>query len=43
MILRSIRVYGLFGEYDYDIELSGNYITFIHSQNGLGKIGRAHV
>jgi len=37
MILRSIRVYGLFGEYDYDIELSGNYITFIHSQNGLGK------
>jgi energy-coupling factor transporter ATP-binding protein EcfA2 len=37
MILRSIRVYGLFGEYDYDVELSNGSLTFIHSQNGMGK------
>ncbi len=37
MMLRSIRVYGLFGEYDYNVDLSDNYVTFIHSQNGFGK------
>jgi ABC-type transport system involved in cytochrome c biogenesis ATPase subunit len=37
MMLRSIKIYGLFEEYDYSIELCGGRLTFIHSQNGYGK------
>ncbi|MCL1979191.1 MAG: ATP-binding protein [Methanomassiliicoccaceae archaeon] len=37
MMLKGFSVYGLFGEYDYDVVLSGGYITFIHSLNGYGK------
>lgn len=37
MMLKSISVYKLFGEYDYEITLSEERITFIHSQNGFGK------
>lgn len=36
-MLKGFSVYGLFGEYDYDIELSNSNITFIHSLNGFGK------
>ncbi len=36
-MLKSIKVYGLFHEYDYDVELSDKGMTFIHSQNGFGK------
>lgn len=37
MMLKSIRIYGLFDEYNYDVELSNGLITFFHSQNGFGK------
>lgn len=37
MMIRSISIYGLFGEYDYNVNLSDGNITFIHSQNGFGK------
>jgi ABC-type transport system involved in cytochrome c biogenesis ATPase subunit len=37
MMLKGFSVYGLFGEYDYNINLSDGYITFIHSLNGYGK------
>ena len=37
MMLREFSVYGLFGEYDYDVSLSDGHITFIHSLNGCGK------
>lgn len=37
MMLKSIKVYGLFDEYDYSVDLSDNYVTFVHSQNGFGK------
>ncbi len=36
MRLTKISVYGLFGEYDYEIPLFEG-VTFIHSPNGLGK------
>ena len=36
-MLSKIIVYGLFGEYDYEIDLADRRLTFIHSQNGLGK------
>ena len=37
MMLKGFSIYGLFGEYDYDVSLSGGYVTFIHSLNGYGK------
>lgn len=37
MMLQGFSIYGLFGEYNYDITLSGGNITFIHSLNGCGK------
>ncbi|MBP6021156.1 MAG: ATP-binding protein [Candidatus Methanomethylophilaceae archaeon] len=37
MKLRSISVYGLFGEYDYELQLSDGPLTYVHSQNGFGK------
>lgn len=37
MMLKSISIYKLFNEYDYDLILEGEYISFIHSQNGFGK------
>ena len=37
MKLAKIIVYGLFGEYDYEISLCKGGLTFIHSPNGLGK------
>lgn len=37
MKLKGFSIYGLFGEYDYNINLSEGYITFIHSLNGYGK------
>lgn len=37
MKLRSISVYGLFGEYDYELALSDGNLTYVHSQNGFGK------
>jgi len=36
-MLKGFSIYGLFGEYDYNINLSDGYITFIHSLNGYGK------
>ncbi|MCL1811740.1 MAG: ATP-binding protein [Methanomassiliicoccaceae archaeon] len=36
-MLKGFSVYGLFGEYDYNINLSEGYVTFIHSLNGYGK------
>jgi len=36
-MLKGFSIYGLFGEYDYVINLSDGYITFIHSLNGYGK------
>jgi len=36
-MLKGFSVYGLFGEYDYEVNLSNGYITFIHSLNGRGK------
>ncbi len=37
MKLSKISVYGLFGEYDYEVTLSGGGITYVHSPNGMGK------
>lgn len=37
MMLKSITVYKLYNEYTYEIQLSDDDITFIHSQNGVGK------
>ncbi|MDR1404960.1 MAG: ATP-binding protein [Candidatus Methanoplasma sp.] len=37
MELNGFAIYGLFGEYDYDISLSGSSLTFIYSLNGYGK------
>ncbi|MDR0309658.1 MAG: hypothetical protein LBH88_02735 [Candidatus Methanoplasma sp.] len=37
MMLKGFSIYGLFGEYDYNITLSGGHVTFIHSLNGYGK------
>ncbi|MCL2148835.1 MAG: ATP-binding protein [Methanomassiliicoccaceae archaeon] len=37
MMLKGFSVYGLFGEFDYEISLSGGHVTFIHSLNGYGK------
>ena len=37
MKLSRIIVYGLFGEYDYEICLDKDELTFIHSPNGMGK------
>jgi len=37
MMLKGFSIYGLFGEYDYNVSLSGGNITFIHSLNGYGK------
>jgi ABC-type transport system involved in cytochrome c biogenesis ATPase subunit/sulfur carrier protein ThiS len=37
MMLKGFSIYGLFGEYDYNVILSGSHITFIHSLNGYGK------
>lgn len=37
MMLKSISIYGLFREYDYEIPLNDGSITYIHSQNGFGK------
>lgn len=36
-MLRGFSIYGLFGEYDYNITFSEGNITFIHSLNGFGK------
>jgi len=36
-MLQGFSIYGLFGEYNYNIDLSDGYITFIHSLNGYGK------
>lgn len=36
-MLKKITVYGLFNENDFEIPLSGDCITYIHSRNGLGK------
>ena len=36
-MLKGFSVYGLFGEYDYDVSLSSGNVTFIHSLNGFGK------
>ncbi|MDR0509223.1 MAG: ATP-binding protein [Candidatus Methanoplasma sp.] len=36
-MLKGFSIYGLFGEYDYEVSLSSGYITFIHSLNGYGK------
>ena len=36
-MLKGFSIYGLFGEYDYNISLSSGYVTFIHSLNGYGK------
>ena len=36
-MLKGFSIYGLFGEYNYEVNLSDGYITFIHSLNGLGK------
>ncbi len=36
-MLTGFSIYGLFGEYDYDVNLSESNITFIHSLNGYGK------
>jgi ABC-type transport system involved in cytochrome c biogenesis ATPase subunit len=37
MMLKGFSIYGLFGEYDYNVNLSDSHITFIHSLNGYGK------
>ena len=37
MRIAEIRVQGLFGCYDHDIELSDEGLTYIHSLNGVGK------
>ena len=37
MMLKGFSIYGLFGEYNYDITLSDSNVTFIHSLNGYGK------
>ncbi|AGI48020.1 putative ATP-binding protein involved in virulence [Thermoplasmatales archaeon BRNA1] len=37
MRLSKIEVFGLFNEYDYEIQLCDSYVTYIHSQNGMGK------
>ena len=37
MKLAKIVVYGLFGEYDYEVSLCKSGITFVHSPNGFGK------
>ena len=37
MKLTAISVYGLFGEYDFELALVDGRMTFIHSPNGLGK------
>ena len=37
MMLKGFSIYGLFGEYSYDVNFSEGYITFIHSLNGYGK------
>jgi ABC-type transport system involved in cytochrome c biogenesis ATPase subunit len=37
MMLKGFSIYGLFGEYNYDVCFSDGYITFIHSLNGYGK------
>lgn len=36
-MLKGFSIYGLFGEYDYTVNLSEGYVTFIHSLNGYGK------
>lgn len=36
-MLSKIIVYRLFNEYDYEINLEGRRLTFVHSRNGLGK------
>ncbi|MDD2626085.1 MAG: AAA family ATPase [Candidatus Methanomethylophilus sp.] len=37
MQLEKIKVYGLFGEYNYEIALSPGNLTYLHAQNGMGK------
>ncbi|MDR3206226.1 MAG: ATP-binding protein [Candidatus Methanoplasma sp.] len=37
MRLTAFSVYGLFNEFDYEIDLIDGPMTFIHSQNGYGK------
>jgi ABC-type transport system involved in cytochrome c biogenesis ATPase subunit len=37
MKLKSVSVYGLFNCYDHSFELNDEGLTFIHSQNGVGK------
>ncbi|MDR3282777.1 MAG: ATP-binding protein [Candidatus Methanoplasma sp.] len=37
MRLVAFSVYGLFNEFDYEINLTDGPMTFIHSQNGYGK------
>jgi len=37
MMLKGFSIYGLFGEYDYNVNLSNSNVTFIHSLNGFGK------
>ena len=37
MKLTKIIVYGLFGEYDYELSLCEDGLTYVHSPNGMGK------
>lgn len=37
MKLTKIIVYGLFGEYDYELSLCKEGLTYVHSPNGMGK------
>jgi Predicted ATP-binding protein involved in virulence len=36
-MLKEFAIYGLFKEYDYNVTLSSEHVTFIHSLNGFGK------
>ncbi len=37
MKLRAIKIYGLFNEFDYEVQLSDECVTYLHSPNGYGK------
>ena len=37
MMLSNISVYGLFGMYDYDLDVIDGHLMYIHSRNGVGK------
>ena len=42
MMISTIEIYGLFGEYDYRLQLQGG-LNFIHSPNGYGKSTIMHL